>query len=92
VDSAALMENAMRLPQGLDNCFAVTHTDHSITTTKTFFFSMGKRKMQKKVLDEELVMQIDREELGQLLSADPGFEVQNIEERGIATICLGRDR
>jgi len=36
--------------------------------------------MIKKSLYEELTIHIDKEELAQLLGADPGFSVENVEE------------
>jgi hypothetical protein len=82
VDSAALMENASRLPQGLDNCFAVTHTDHSTTTTKSFFsFYKGEKKMLKKSLFEELIMTITKEDLARLLGAAEGFQIDAIWDK-----------
>ena len=36
--------------------------------------------MIKKSLHEELTIHIDKEELAQLLGADPGFSVENVEE------------
>jgi len=36
--------------------------------------------MIKKSLYEELCIHIDKEELAQLLGADPGFSVENVEE------------
>ena len=38
--------------------------------------------MIKKALYEELHVHIDKKELARLLGADPGFEVQHIEEEG----------
>jgi hypothetical protein len=81
VDSAALMENAARLPQGLDNCFAVTHTDHSPTTTKAFFFFMGKKRMTLKTVYQQIVIVVDRDELAKMLLAQPGFEIEKIEDK-----------
>jgi hypothetical protein len=37
--------------------------------------------MMKRSLLEELCIRIDKEELAQLLGADPGFSVQNVEEQ-----------
>ena len=45
VDSAALMENASRLPQGLDNCCAVTHTDAQHCNNKRLFSFFKGEKM-----------------------------------------------
>ena len=45
MDSAALMENASRLPQGLDNCYAVTHTDAQHCNNKRLFSFFKGEKM-----------------------------------------------
>ena len=48
--------------------------------------------MIKKSLFEELCIHIDKEELAQLLGADPGFSVQNVEEeKGGYRILLSRE-
>jgi hypothetical protein len=48
--------------------------------------------MIKKSLFEELCIHIDKEELAQLLGADSGFSVQNVEEeRGGFRILLSRE-
>jgi hypothetical protein len=48
--------------------------------------------MIKKSLFEELCIHIDHEELAQLLGADPGFSVQNVEEeKGGYRILLSRE-
>jgi hypothetical protein len=50
------------------------------------------RAMIKKSLDEELCIHIDKEELAQLLGADPGFSVQNVEEeKGAIRFTLSRN-
>jgi hypothetical protein len=41
---------------------------------------LGGKAMIKKSLYEELTIHIDKEELAQLLGADPGFSVENVEE------------
>jgi hypothetical protein len=47
--------------------------------------------MIKKSLYEELCIHIDKEELAQLLGADPGFSVQNVEEeKGEIRFTLSR--
>jgi hypothetical protein len=47
--------------------------------------------MIKKSLYEELCIQIDKEELAQLLGADPGFSVENVEEeKGEIRFMLSR--
>jgi hypothetical protein len=48
--------------------------------------------MIKKSLFEELCIHIEKEELAQLLGADPGFSVQNVEEeKGGYRILLSRE-
>jgi len=48
----------------------------------------GECAMIKKSLSEELCIHIDHEELAQLLGADPGFSVQNVEGRkGAIAFC-----
>jgi hypothetical protein len=51
------------------------HRERSVPTA-------WREPMIKKALYEELTIHIDKEELGRLLGADPGFEVQNIEAEG----------
>jgi hypothetical protein len=47
--------------------------------------------MIKKSFYEELTIHVDKEELAQLLGADPGFSVQNVEEeKGEIRFTLSR--
>ena len=47
--------------------------------------------MIKKSLHEELTIHIDKEELAQLLGADPGFSVEHVEEeKGEIRFLLSR--
>jgi hypothetical protein len=47
--------------------------------------------MIKKSLHEELTIHIDKEELAQLLGADPGFAVEHVEEeKGEIRFMLSR--
>jgi hypothetical protein len=39
--------------------------------------------MIKKVIYEELIIQVDNEELARLLDLEPGFTLQHIEEAGM---------
>jgi hypothetical protein len=52
---------------------------------------LGGRVMIKKLFYEELTIHIDKEELAQLLGADPGFSVEHVEEeKGEIRFMLSR--
>jgi hypothetical protein len=60
----------------------------SRTGQRRDYHAVGGKAMIKKSLYEELTIHIDKEELAQLLGADPGFSVENVEEeKGESTSC-----
>jgi hypothetical protein len=72
----------LRLTTGLGQRCALPTLPTTLLLKRLFSLFSGEKQNDKKSLYEELIVHIDKEELGKLLGADPGFEVQNIEEVG----------